>query len=166
MQFRIADAVYFVDAMSSFGGVPIDIAECQIDFLVSSANKCIEGVPGWAFTIAKREKLLACKGIVSSHIDSHYTFLFHWNLVDTQGTVFRLRGLIKHSLNLCSVYRTTLFPKSHTGFSTYRYLCILHVLYTPCDSDSISCYHIFLSISSPHDHDDWHTSWLLLFLLE
>ncbi len=32
--------------MSSFGGIEIDIAELQIDFLISSANKCIQGVPG------------------------------------------------------------------------------------------------------------------------
>ncbi len=38
--------VTLVDAMSSFGGIEIDIAELQIDFLISSANKCIQGVPG------------------------------------------------------------------------------------------------------------------------
>ncbi|MEA3226731.1 MAG: aminotransferase class V-fold PLP-dependent enzyme, partial [Planctomycetota bacterium] len=35
-------AKYFVDAMSSFGAVPIDLGQCRIDYLVSSANKCIE----------------------------------------------------------------------------------------------------------------------------
>jgi 2-aminoethylphosphonate-pyruvate transaminase len=35
-----------VDAMSSFGGVEMDMKEMQIDFLVSSSNKCIEGGPG------------------------------------------------------------------------------------------------------------------------
>ena len=33
-----------VDAMSSFGGVPLDVEELGIDFLISSANKCIQGV--------------------------------------------------------------------------------------------------------------------------
>ena len=32
--------------MSSFGGIEIDIADLQIDFLISSANKCIQGVRG------------------------------------------------------------------------------------------------------------------------
>ena len=45
----------FVDAMSSFGAVPIDFEAAGIDYLVSSANKCIEGVPGFAFVIAKRD---------------------------------------------------------------------------------------------------------------
>ena len=53
---------YIVDSMSAFGAVPVDIAQCHIDFLVSSSNKCIEGVPGFSFTIAHRDSLLKCKG--------------------------------------------------------------------------------------------------------
>lgn len=52
---------YIVDAMSSFGAVPLNVAEFNIDFLISSSNKCIEGVPGFSFIIAKREKLQQCK---------------------------------------------------------------------------------------------------------
>ena len=54
---------YFVDSMSAFGAVPVDFAACHIDFLVSSANKCIEGVPGFAFAICRREALLATEGL-------------------------------------------------------------------------------------------------------
>lgn len=57
---------WIVDAMSSFGGIPIDIKKLGIDFLVSSANKCIQGVPGFAFIIARREKLSECKGVARS----------------------------------------------------------------------------------------------------
>jgi 2-aminoethylphosphonate-pyruvate transaminase len=32
---------YIVDAMSSFGAVPIDVKRAHIDYLISSANKCI-----------------------------------------------------------------------------------------------------------------------------
>lgn len=53
---------FIVDAMSSFGGVPIDVKGLGIDFLVSSANKCIQGVPGFGFILAKKEKLMATKG--------------------------------------------------------------------------------------------------------
>lgn len=55
-------ATYFVDAMSSFGAVPLDIEAVGVDYMVSSANKCMEGVPGFSFVIANKEKLLACKG--------------------------------------------------------------------------------------------------------
>ncbi len=57
---------WIVDAMSSFGGVPIDIKALGIDFLVSSANKCIQGVPGFTFVIARRDKLQECKGVARS----------------------------------------------------------------------------------------------------
>lgn len=54
--------IYLVDAMSSFGGVPIDIEKLQIDFLVSSANKCIQGIPGFSYVIANRSALEKCRG--------------------------------------------------------------------------------------------------------
>jgi 2-aminoethylphosphonate-pyruvate transaminase len=53
---------YFIDSMSAFGGVEFDLAACQADFLVSSSNKCIEGVPGFSFCICRREALLQTKG--------------------------------------------------------------------------------------------------------
>ena len=53
---------YIVDAMSSFAAIPIDFAAAGIDFLISSANKCIEGVPGFSFVIARRAALLANEG--------------------------------------------------------------------------------------------------------
>lgn len=54
--------VFIVDAMSSFGGVPLDMHDWHIDFLISSANKCIQGVPGFGFIIAQREHMLTCQG--------------------------------------------------------------------------------------------------------
>ena len=45
---------FIVDAMSSFGGVPIDVKGLGIDFLVSSANKCIQGVPALALSSPKK----------------------------------------------------------------------------------------------------------------
>ncbi|UCH27040.1 MAG: 2-aminoethylphosphonate--pyruvate transaminase, partial [Trueperaceae bacterium] len=49
---------FFVDAMSSFGAVPLDVEAAGVTYLVSSANKCIEGVPGFSFVIADKEALL------------------------------------------------------------------------------------------------------------
>lgn len=54
--------IYFVDAMSSFGGIPINLSECNIDYMVTSANKCIEGVPGFAIVLAKRVTLQQTEG--------------------------------------------------------------------------------------------------------
>jgi len=55
--------VLIVDAMSSFGAIPVNVRDIGIDFLVSSSNKCIEGVPGFSYTIAKRDTLLKAKGL-------------------------------------------------------------------------------------------------------
>jgi 2-aminoethylphosphonate-pyruvate transaminase len=73
---------YFVDAMSSFGAIPIDFAACHIDYLVSSANKCIEGVPGFSFCIAKKEKLLATDGLARS---LSFDLLAQWKGLESNG---------------------------------------------------------------------------------
>ena len=57
---------FIVDAMSIFAGVPIDIDALGIDFLVSSANKCVQGVPGFGFIIARRDRLMQTKGCARS----------------------------------------------------------------------------------------------------
>ena len=57
-----AGAAFIVDAMSSFGAIPVSLNAVHADFLISSANKCIEGVPGFGFILARREALLAAKG--------------------------------------------------------------------------------------------------------
>ena len=57
---------FIVDAMSSFGGIEIKVEDLAIDYLISSANKCIQGVPGFCFVVAKIEKLLSCQGTAKS----------------------------------------------------------------------------------------------------
>jgi 2-aminoethylphosphonate-pyruvate transaminase len=61
------DKDYFVDAMSSFGAIPFNVAECGIDYLVSSANKCIEGVPGFGIILAKRDTLMRTEGYARTY---------------------------------------------------------------------------------------------------
>ncbi|CAN1505361.1 COG0075 Serine-pyruvate aminotransferase/archaeal aspartate aminotransferase [Flavobacteriaceae bacterium] len=56
------DKVLIVDAMSSLGGIPIDIDALQIDFIISSSNKCLQGVPGFSFIISKIESIQKCEG--------------------------------------------------------------------------------------------------------
>ena len=51
-----------VDAMSSFGGININIQKLNIDALISSANKCLEGIPGFSFSIIKKNSLAKTKG--------------------------------------------------------------------------------------------------------
>jgi 2-aminoethylphosphonate-pyruvate transaminase len=58
--------LFFVDAMSSFGAVPVNVTECRIDYIVSSSNKCVEGVPGFAYAIARKEPFMKTKGLARS----------------------------------------------------------------------------------------------------
>lgn len=75
-----------VDAMSSFGGIPIDMGCLGIEFLISSANKCIQGVPGFGFVIARRAALVACAGRARSvSLDLHA----QWQTMELQGGKWR-----------------------------------------------------------------------------
>ncbi|XP_046346701.2 2-aminoethylphosphonate--pyruvate transaminase-like [Haliotis rufescens] len=58
----VPSCTYFVDAMSSFGAVPVDFSTGNIDVLVSSANKCLQGVPGFGFAVIRKDTLSRCKG--------------------------------------------------------------------------------------------------------
>lgn len=58
--------VTIVDAMSSFGGIPINLKAEKIDYLISSSNKCIQGVPGFSFVIANKQLLESTKGLAQT----------------------------------------------------------------------------------------------------
>src|SRR5205823_12073511 len=58
---RAGNREFIVDAMSSFGGVPLDLSKLEIDYLISSPNKCLEGIPGFSFVLVRREALEATK---------------------------------------------------------------------------------------------------------
>jgi 2-aminoethylphosphonate aminotransferase len=51
------NCVFIVDTISSFAGIPIDIKDCKIDFMMSTSNKCIQGMAGVAFIICKKSEL-------------------------------------------------------------------------------------------------------------
>ncbi len=51
-----------IDAMSAFGALPLDVREVACDAIAASSNKCLEGVPGMGFVIARRAAIEACEG--------------------------------------------------------------------------------------------------------
>lgn len=51
-----------LDSMSAFGALPLSMDAQGIDVMVSSANKCIEGVPGFGYVLCRRDLLQASKG--------------------------------------------------------------------------------------------------------
>jgi len=105
----IADAVIergrklIVDSMSAFGAVPLSVKEIPFEAMVSSANKCIEGVPGFGFILAKKSALEAAKG--NSHslsLDVHDQWAVmnktgQWRFTPPTHTVLAfLEALIQH----------------------------------------------------------------------
>ncbi len=51
-----------VDAMSSFGAIDIDARTTPFDAVIAASGKCLEGVPGMGFVIARRIALERCEG--------------------------------------------------------------------------------------------------------
>ena len=66
-----------IDAMSSFGALPIDAREMAFDALIAASGKCLEGVPGMGFVIARQKALEASAG--NSHslaLDLHDQWMY------------------------------------------------------------------------------------------
>lgn len=71
-----------IDSMSAFGALSLEVGQVPFEALVSSANKCIEGVPGFGFVIARRSALEAAAG--NSHslaLDLHA----QWSYMEKTG---------------------------------------------------------------------------------
>jgi len=66
-----------VDAMSSFGALPIDARSVPFDALIAASGKCIEGPPGMGFVIARKDALERAAGNCSSlALDLHDQYVY------------------------------------------------------------------------------------------
>src|SRR5262245_39783093 len=71
-----------IDAMSAFGALPLDMGTLRCDAVMASSNKCLEGVPGIGFVVARPEALRACEGNAHSlSLDLHD----QWRYMDRTG---------------------------------------------------------------------------------
>jgi 2-aminoethylphosphonate-pyruvate transaminase len=93
-----------VDAMSSFGALPIDVSALRIDALVSASGKCLEGVPGMGFVIARRAALEQAKGNAHSlALDLHDQWVYlertgQWRYTPPTHVVAALRAALDQYL--------------------------------------------------------------------
>ncbi|CAN5460108.1 2-aminoethylphosphonate--pyruvate transaminase [soil metagenome] len=71
-----------VDAMSSFGALHMDMELWGVDVMVSSSNKCIEGVPGFSYVIVRRGLLEASQGRCHSVVLDLYE---QWTVLEKTG---------------------------------------------------------------------------------
>ncbi len=78
--------IYLLDAMSSFGGVSMTIEGVGAHYLVSSANKCIQGVPGFGLVIAHRPTFEKTRGWARS---LSLDLFDQWQTMETQGGKWR-----------------------------------------------------------------------------
>lgn len=89
-----------VDAMSSFGALPIDVSKGGIDAVISASGKCLEGVPGMGFVIVRRSLLEASAGIARSlALDLHdqYAYMLkttQWRFTPPTHVVAALRAAL------------------------------------------------------------------------
>ena len=89
-----------VDAMSSFGALPIDAFTAPFDALVAASGKCLEGVPGMGIVIVKKYVLERAAG--NSHslaMDLHDQYAYlqkttQWRFTPPTHVVAALRAAI------------------------------------------------------------------------
>jgi 2-aminoethylphosphonate-pyruvate transaminase len=129
------NCIYIVDAMSSFGAYPVDLKTCEIDFLISSSNKNIEGVPGFSFVLARKEVLAATKGLART---LSLDLFAQWDGLENDGqfrftppiqSILAFRqalieleqegGVVARGARYKRNYEATLLAMQGMGFTTY-----------------------------------------------
>jgi 2-aminoethylphosphonate-pyruvate transaminase len=85
-----------VDATSSLFGEPLDVAAEGLDFVTASANKCLQGIPGISFVLARRPALerLAGRPPRSVYLDLHG----HWVAQEADNTPFTPAVQVLHAM--------------------------------------------------------------------
>ncbi len=89
-----------IDSMSAFGALPIDARSLPFDALIASANKCLEGVPGMGFVIARKSALVESRG--NSHslsMDLHDQYVYmqktgQWRFTPPTHVIAALRAAL------------------------------------------------------------------------
>jgi 2-aminoethylphosphonate-pyruvate transaminase len=85
-----------VDAMSSLFGEPLDVAHEGIDFVTASANKCLQGIPGISFVLARRTSLDALKGRAPRSV--YLDLAGHWTAQEADNTPFTPAVQVLHAM--------------------------------------------------------------------
>lgn len=85
-----------VDAMSSLFGEPLEVTQDGVDFVMASANKCLQGVPGVSFVLARRSAMEALRGRAprSVYLDLHN----QWATQEQDNTPFTPAVQVLHAM--------------------------------------------------------------------
>jgi 2-aminoethylphosphonate-pyruvate transaminase len=85
-----------VDAMSSLFGEPLAVGHEGIDFVTASANKCLQGIPGVSFVLARRAALEALQG--RSPRSVYLDLWNHWATQEQDNTPFTPAVQVLHAM--------------------------------------------------------------------
>jgi 2-aminoethylphosphonate-pyruvate transaminase len=85
-----------VDAMSSLFGEPLDVAREGVDYVTASANKCLQGIPGVSFVLARRTALEALQGRPARSV--YLDLLNHWTTQEQDNTPFTPAVQVLHAM--------------------------------------------------------------------
>ena len=143
-----------IDSMSAFGAIPLDAREVTFDVMVSSANKCIEGVPGFGFIIARKDAIERAAG--NSHslsLDVHDQWVYmnktrQWRFTPPTHTIAAFReALLQHEEEGGVAGRNARYRRNHEvllsgmrsmGFETLladeQMAPVITTFYSPADS--------------------------------
>ncbi len=80
------DKKFLVDAISSLAGDPIDFSACPIDFIVGTANKCLQGFPGVAFVLFRKKDLCRLAPIPARSV--YFNLVKHHGAQEAGDTLF------------------------------------------------------------------------------
>ena len=85
-----------VDAMSSLFGEPLDVGREGVDFVTASANKCLQGIPGVSFVLARRTALAELTGRPPRSV--YLDLLGHWTTQEQDNTPFTPAVQVLHAM--------------------------------------------------------------------
>lgn len=144
-----------VDAMSSFGIQPIEMEENNISYLISSANKNIQGLPGTSFVIAGKKLLLNLKESKSYYFDLKESYLSIQNNMQTRFTP-PVQSILALNTALDELIEETVHGRYRRYFVTYSYLVtgmekLGFKIFTPLNS---SCY--IITCFYDYDHPSYN----------
>jgi len=151
-----------LDAISSYAGVPIDLETIPIDYLMSTSNKCIQGMAGVAFVICKKTELDKLKDIPNRSL---YLSLFdQYSYMEKTGqmrftppvqTIYAFKQAIDEFFQEGSLNRYNRYTENWQTLRNGLQSLGFHLLLNPEDES-----HILLTVIEPenseYDFDKMH----------
>src|SRR5215510_16337306 len=83
---RRAGRLLLLDAVSALGGEDLDLVRDGVDLCACTANKCVQGLPGVAFVLARNEAMAAMQGYPRRSLYLHLPL--HWEAQERRSIPF------------------------------------------------------------------------------